>query len=1351
MSDNGGSSISSSVDVTNKEPSLGDDNCGEVEGGGGVGGDAPSSKENDSYDTEKSLELRVGATNDNDCDDENEREITPRSSGGDTVEEAGSKSTSEQKPPAEGSNHTSTSTSTSGNSPAASSSLSILAPPQPNDLDYHVQQQQQQQHHDNTMNGSSYLPSHYRPLLPPLTTNSIAATAISNTNNHLDATRQYYEAQMREHAMQYANAAAGAAWAAAQLSLGMGVGVGGGGQYHALFGNHHHHQQHPPPPHGYYYDGNNHHGEGGYYLNSGMGNVADADVMTNPYLPSQYTVVASHLPPSLMLGLNQQQHPATMNNYFSPISEVPPLRQKRTLWHPPTDDSDAKGHQNKSQRGTTMTTATMTPPIAKESSTPNDKKGFKKKRESGNDSLPSHGSESREWSSQQKKSISRCGADSGKPITTCEKSKQQRHINEQEHENDEQLKQPLNVNATTARRSVHADVEGTSGSTTVNNIRQKRGLNYGQSSVSSLSSNDYQTSRQYSSGGRSKKKKNRSQQQPENSISTSSPSSHTLSKKSSSVVLGGLIGKNAVRALHELCSKYHWDIPTFTDIAPSQIATTTTTTPFAGGEDGANHLQSGSTNGNNDTTTTPFVLSVHVNGVELGRGRACSKSAAKQSASRKAFSALVPGSVFDPNGILTDVGTTGESLLRREAVENAISGRVDVGGGGADNNRESNNIHLGSKSLSLDELGPHLAVQLAIGGATSHPGAGRIARPLSPDHSETSSISTAVSEDVLPGGALISGGPLLLLHKTGSHHSSTFGASSPLIGASGVLSPNSYPCASTTSGISSASDVDDEDENAYYASRGASICSTLLHAMWQIDDRIREPPSYSFKLCSNLLNIPEQTVSSEPCNFKRAKVESSLEHAGSRMFQCNASLNLYFPKILVNGKDSTSIMNYWQSPLDYLQSEECIPSIGRAESLQSRKRKDSNVLQSTPLPNRSLISQELAPSLSKQEENEDFIQHKLNSRGMGITKRESKHKASAILLSSLFPSCKSMIEVKAEAEAAREFYAAKKEAGQPKRAKISIQLSEQRQQSTKVAFPDDLPAKSDISLTSLSLSESKDDTRQVEWSGSTNIDLSFQDDVDATLQSMQELDEGGRLASRECEDIGKIILRRASFDDCEQIQSLLSSNEKVSAKLPKKHWYLAESAAEEIGLPSESEENDDDVPRHDTTSDINEYDSEAKYTNYNAKEHPLEENSIILVLSRAVAPHEPLLACAILAVHFARGERSLSLCKVGRQEHLPLERFIEYLEAFAKNTQCTVEKCNDVKHQLTLTANDIRSFLVRSARSSKRPEEDLGSIRGTTSNCLLQSVKEEESEEVDDGSDGGEHDAAGCSKRSRME
>jgi hypothetical protein len=325
-----------------------------------------------------------------------------------------------------------------------------------------------------------------------------------------------------------------------------------------------------------------------------------------------------------------------------------------------------------------------------------------------------------------------------------------------------------------------------------------------------------------------------------------------------------------------------------------------------------------------------------------------------------------------------------------------------------------------------------------------------------------------------------------------------------------------------------------------------------------------------------------------------------------------------------------------------------------------------------------------------------------------------------------------MVEVKAEAEAARELYAANKEAG-PKRAKI-----------TKAASPNDLPAKRDISLTSLSLSESKDDVKQVTWSNSTIIEL-FQGEVDATLQSMQELGEEARLLSRDFEDIGKIILRRAAFDDCEKILSLLSKNNKVLVLLPKKHRNSSSAPAGDGNDPS-SEGEDDHVPHDDNQVEDNEHGSDEKCTHSNAIEHNLlGENSIILVLSRAVALHEPLLACAVLTVNYSGSGRSLSLCRLSHEGHLPLERFIEYLEAFATNIQCTIENCKEKHEEVIVTIDAVRSYLVRTSRTSKLPEDDLESVKGNTSH--LQSVKEEESEEVEDGSgsDGGEE----CTKPER--
>merc|ERR1719401_3267307 len=173
-----------------------------------------------------------------------------------------------------------------------------------------------------------------------------------------------------------------------------------------------------------------------------------------------------------------------------------------------------------------------------------------------------------------------------------------------------------------------------------------------------------------------------------------------------------------------------------------------------------------------------------------------------------------------------------------------------------------------------------------------------------------------------------------------------------------------------TSGVSSASDADDEDDNAFGA------LSTLLHAMWQIDDRIRDPPSYVFDLCPSppyVRRIVKRDSASatalaspgEAACSKRKKVESSREVTTVRMFQCVATLNLYFPKHFEQQSDKDSLMEYWVSPLDYLQLKK-IPVYGRrGESSLSRKRKDSFATQSTPSPNRPL--QQLSDVLDEQE------------------------------------------------------------------------------------------------------------------------------------------------------------------------------------------------------------------------------------------------------------------------------------------------------------------------------------------------------------------------------------------------
>ena len=159
--------------------------------------------------------------------------------------------------------------------------------------------------------------------------------------------------------------------------------------------------------------------------------------------------------------------------------------------------------------------------------------------------------------------------------------------------------------------------------------------------------------------------------------------------------------------------------------------------------------------------------------------------------------------------------------------------------------------------------------------------------------------------------------------------------------------PLVYPGTSTTS--------DEEDENAYYASRGASVCSALLHAMVQIDERIPAAPEYTYQVST----VPSSNSSRNNSQKRKADGPIVLSppiviHRGS--FTCTGTM-----KLCVERRDPTS------------PSYEILKAIG-----------------------------------------------------VGGTKREARHTASAKLLALLFPECDGMVQVKKAAEAAREKYAASK-------------------------------------------------------------------------------------------------------------------------------------------------------------------------------------------------------------------------------------------------------------------------------------------------------------------------------------
>lgn len=1104
---------------------------------------------------------------------------------------------------------------------------------------------------------------------------------LNGDNNNLDATRQYYEARMREHAMQYANAAAGAAWAAARIACGEEISGDGGMMMMPS-----------------YYD----QGEDGGMAMTGRNQHQLQRTLWEP------------TPSSNNQGqLSGGSKKGGMSNDVSFNSK----RQQQQQQQPVKKNSPSNQHQHH-----------LTSP----SGSHHHEKKRSKKRVSGNSSVTSLGSGGRDLGS---------AGDNCKQLES-KKGNQRRRIYEDTSGNLAPREE--------GRRS-HGSNDNSSNNS---HQRQKRGLYQGYSSRGSSSSlatlgsgggNNSNTNAGHPPVGRNKKK-NRLQQEtssPRSSIigannsmsSSQNNNNHLRNTTPSGVFLGGLIGKSGVSALYELCSKYRWEMPRYDLIEPPSL-------PPSKSND--NNVGEGSNVSRH--SARDFVLSVHVNEVELGRGRGGTKASAKQDASRKALAALVPGVIFDPNGILLDVG----SGLLRIIDENARS-----------------------VPTSLEELAPHLASQLAIGGGggENHAACGVRTRPSSPDPSEDSSISTAVSmTKMVIGGSndegVISGGPLSSKGGVLSQHPSPGGAFASLNFAI-------YPSASSTS------EVDEDDENAYYASRGASICSTLLHAMWQIDQRIRDPPSYGFELLKRVdvgggegVRVKSEIVAA---SSKRKTVGSPVESTAHRMpFQCTATLTLHFPKTALTNHTNTDLMEYWISPLEHLQSKQCAPSPQRTES--SRKRKDSFASQATPSPHRRKGSdagdqtEEQMPVSALKDEEEEFVSHKLESVGTGTSKRESKHKASAQMLSFLFPECNSMVEVKAAAEAARECFAANKAAAnQTKRAKLSNERSLKME--SKLASPFGRAEQSDeqalgaaaahrllksenrsavdsfVSVAGLSLGESK----RIKWSDS-ELSLEKQEnaknEIDAALHALQYLNEEGRWTSENSleSDVGKPLLRRATHDDLDHILALFS---KVSESPPRNVLSKKQrSSSPNLNRPLQI---DGDEGRSQCPYD-DDHNTSSEFLNL------LREGSpIVLLLSRAVASHdEPPLGVAIIGVREQSEGRSLALFELCHREHLPKERFVECLESLAKSMNCNLDGTN-ISERLGSPSPNIVSFVRRyisaddcnEGQDDEHAEEEYSGVKSPHSQ--LQSVKEEDSEEVEDGSENDGKDLSGLGrKRSRV-
>ena len=688
-----------------------------------------------------------------------------------------------------------------------------------------------------------------------------------------------------------------------------------------------------------------------------------------------------------------------------------------------------------------------------------------------------------------------------------------------------------------------------------------------------------------------------------------------------------------------------------------------------------------------------FDVAVYLeDGTEWGRGRGRTKTSAKQEAARKALHSLVPGIAFDEmSGILISLPErTGllPSPNNSPAAEAAKRPKSPSDGGSSSNNGPD-----AEASASLEDL---VAERLAIA-----PGENEEERA-------TNKANAKVDGEV---GGFSSN----KLKRTW----------------------NVYPGTTTSTGTS-----EEEDENQWYSSRGASVLSNLLHALTYIDDRIIEPPQYSFDLSKEVNTNNLQMKRKDPASSDGAC--AIVIHRGT--YTCSATL-----KVLSRTMDCPAGSEPGGVPTeakeennpDKAQPEPAFDDVAEAvvSETKGQPKNDGDENESDQHEN----VDEPQKQSDGGNDTDDLRFTVLEVKCIGATKRESKHIANAKLLALLFPECGSMVEVKAAAEAVRERYAnsrtrklRKKSKGGHQsvrgRAKVPRLSSEMLHNENDPPLPNHIvqhlqflietperpaskssimcPSFEKLNLNQESTDEADDNSSsqkvaqnasRSEAPSSTAAQDSIcrqlsrqkqlEEMVDKALQALNEHDEEGRPLPDEltADDVGLTVLRRATPEDTGRIRKLLSNS-----------------------LPGSKRDASALSPVQD--------DGTLALRLWGA-------NTFVLLLCRAIAAFEdPPLGCAVLTLGFSMQKgRLLRIAQIGSEPHLPRERFLELLENFAVSMGYVLERndyLNDGNYNATgvLDRDDLKriigSFLgQRGGPSSERARISVSSP--------LQSVLEE--------------------------
>ena len=672
---------------------------------------------------------------------------------------------------------------------------------------------------------------------------------------------------------------------------------------------------------------------------------------------------------------------------------------------------------------------------------------------------------------------------------------------------------------------------------------------------------------------------------PYNTASTSSDDSRRISSSSKrGKTDSSLLGKTGVSVLHEWCDKRRKE-PKF----------------------------------NSTAVDSDFEFTVTVEGKEWGQGKGTTKAAAKQDAARRALQALLPGVVFDTNGIVVEIPF----------------------------------------NQAIADLAPNLARRLSIG---------------VPDNNTTSEDDTKRRR-------------------------------------------KQYEIYSTTTS-------EDDDANSYYACRGASVCSALLHAMWQINDLIPEPPSFDFEISPN------------PAQLKRKTTVGSSDPIYRSSFKCTARLQLKRDQVKDNEHND--------------EKNETMTAVGTGATKREARHVASAQLLAMLFPDcNGMVEVKAAAEAAR----EDHAAHK-------AVKQQHKRHASF----TQFRRGRQCMDETTSPKATSTLMGMPMSWDPPLPKSLSSYLCT----TLGLDIPlveDDLV---DINVGALSISEKPTESRKEmimspqihrrEVSHQPNLrQQQLGDVVEYALQLQAVFEDGIN------DDVGRTVLRLGEDSDLKWIYKLLGNSE--TNKIP----FIGRPGNKErasVGLPGPFSLLQL-RPADNTTS------TDDGVSKSNVSSRLWGPVTIILLLCRAIAPlDEPPLGCSILTVGFSMTKgKTLRIAEIGFEPHLPRERFIECLENFAVNMKCTLVVTNELKGgkaqnkvpastEICLMSHELRQIVehhvqgspVKTNRGDTTEDDDVAKLEP---GAPLQSVQEEtefdeDKEKVEDPLLRSEKQDTKPSKRSRV-